>query len=126
VRRWVLAGIVLVIAVAQVPAASAAPARHCPQVVVPANPARISYDIRVFALECNEARAIVRQYMLTRLRSGRCRFRADNPPYIGCQVQHGFSCELAGIRNQISSPEECLRAGRNGASIFFRSKRAAT
>jgi hypothetical protein len=123
VRRWLAAGIVLVFAVAEVPAANATRARHCPRVVVRANPPMISYGIKTYVVGCHEARAAVRQYMLARLHSSRCRFRADTSPYRGCRVQDGFACELAGVPGRTSAPEECLRVGRSGASIFFRTKR---
>lgn len=120
-RRLIPASIVLVALLAVVPAANAAPGRSCPRVVVPARPAFISYRIRAYAIGCGEARAIVRRYMLTWQRSGRCRARADNSPYVGCRMQHGFTCELGAYPGRTSSAQDCVRVGpRDGASVFFR------
>jgi hypothetical protein len=62
----------------------------------------------------------VRQYMLTWRRSARCRSLADKPRYVGCRMQQGFRCELGAYPGRTSSAQDCIRTGRNGASVFFR------
>lgn len=119
-RRLILAAIVLTAMIAAVPAAGAVRARMCRRVVVPSHPAFISSHIRVYAIGCVEARAVVHQYMLTWQRSARCRARADDPGYVGCRMQHGFTCELGAYPGRTSSAQDCERTGRDGASMFFR------
>ncbi|MGH2885448.1 MAG: hypothetical protein ACRDPA_22560, partial [Solirubrobacteraceae bacterium] len=119
-RRLILASIVLTGMVAAVPAAGAVRGRPCARVIVPSNPAFISSHIRTDSIGCAEARAIVRRYMRTWQRSARCRALADNSPYIGCRMQHGFRCELGAYPGRTSSAQDCIRTGRDGASVFFR------
>ena len=119
-RRLIPVSIALTTVIVAVPAAGAVRGRPCPRVVVAGNPAFVSHHIRVFAIGCAEARAVVRRYMLMWRRSARCRSLADNSPYIGCRMQHGFRCELGAYPGRTSSAQDCIRAGRDGASMFFR------
>jgi hypothetical protein len=119
-RRLILASIVLTTMMAAVPAAGAVRARTCRRVIVPSNPAFISYQIRVYAIGCAKARAVVRRYMLTWQRSAGCRALADDPGYVGCRMQYGFRCELGAYPDRTSSAQDCIRAGSDGASVFFK------
>jgi len=119
-RRLILASIVLIAMLAGVPAAGAAPGRTCQRVIVPDHPAFISYHIKEYAIGCAKARGVIRQYMLTWQSSARCRARADNSPYVGCRMRYGFTCELGAYPGRTSSSQDCVRTGRDGASMFFK------
>jgi hypothetical protein len=119
-RRLSLASIALITMIAAVPAAGAVRGRPCRRVIVPSNPAFVSYHIRVNASGCAKARTVVRQYMLTWQRSARCRALADNSPYVGCRMRYGFRCELGAYPGRTSSAQDCVRTGRDGASVFFK------